>query len=326
MPRDPELVLLRDREQSAFLRKQSAFQSYIQAKERADAAYAAMQSAWEDRSAAGNALNREFEEMSRSRAINDMAWSEYKRTRESLSSRIDSLRSEADREHSAMKDCFERASSAYQYGDKSEAPYYASEGREHKARRDELNAEVGRLIDELRSAKQSVEYRTGNSGGSGYRTAKATFDSAKATHIAAQEEFRRLKAERDRCKAEFDAAQAEFLKLKEEVRKKQDAVKKKKRDTERKMVEKVDMALVKVKPFSLGSIFGQDAKIVPRTDGSGKIDVYFAGLASAGDGLGHGHAVIDRNGNVTYLRDAWSDHKDYLINDRAPKGKPTHNI
>ena len=86
------------------------------------------------------------------------------------------------------------------------------------------------------------------------------------------------------------------------------------------------MALVRSNAHYLGSLFGQNAKIVSRDDG--KTDVYFGGLAAAGDGLGHGHAVIDENGNVTYLRDAWvADHRDYLINDNADKwGKPTHNI
>lgn len=50
------------------------------------------------------------------------------------------------------------------------------------------------------------------------------------------------------------------------------------------------------------------------------------GLAAAGDGLGHGHAIIDRNGNVTYLRDAWQDHDDYLIDNAGRRGINTHRI
>ena len=79
--------------------------------------------------------------------------------------------------------------------------------------------------------------------------------------------------------------------------------------------------------FEIGTMFGQNAKVRPRDDGSGKVDVYFGGLMGAGDGFAHGHAVIDRNGNVTYLRDAWQDHEDYLIDDRPRKGNPpTHKI
>ena len=88
------------------------------------------------------------------------------------------------------------------------------------------------------------------------------------------------------------------------------------------------MALVHEKggAFYLGSIFGQDAKIRQRNDGSGKTDVFFGGLSAAGDGTGHGHAIIDRDGNVTYLRDAWQDHDDYLIDDARKRGPNTHKI
>ena len=91
------------------------------------------------------------------------------------------------------------------------------------------------------------------------------------------------------------------------------------------------MALIKSNAHYLGTIFGQDAKVVPKKDGSGKIDVYFGGLNAAGDGLGHGHATIDVNGNVTYLRDAWAtDKHDYLIDENADKkygaNAETHKI
>ena len=94
------------------------------------------------------------------------------------------------------------------------------------------------------------------------------------------------------------------------------------------IVGKVNMALVSEQDnvFYLGSIFGQDAKIVPRKDMSGKIDVYFGGLSPDGDGIGHGHAIIDRDGNVTYLRDAGQDHDDYLIDDARKRGTNTHNF
>lgn len=91
------------------------------------------------------------------------------------------------------------------------------------------------------------------------------------------------------------------------------------------------MALIKSNTHYLGTIFGQDAKVVPKKDGSGKIDVYFGGLNAAGDGIGHGHATIDANGNVTYLRDAWAtDKHDYLIDENADKkygaGTETHRF
>lgn len=54
-------------------------------------------------------------------------------------------------------------------------------------------------------------------------------------------------------------------------------------------------------------------------------------MNAAGDGLGHGHATIDANGNVIYLRDAWvTDEHDYLIDEKADKkygaNAETHKI
>lgn len=324
MSRNYELDSLKSREQEAFQRKQAAWQKYADARARASAAHDTMEAAWQDRCSAREVMNREYEAMKASSDNSHDVWEEYRRIRDYNNSRIDSLRYEADREHQEMVNCFDRASSEYQYGDKSMAPVYSQEGHEHKYRRDELNAEVSALIQEIKNAKANAEWRAPKTNNYGFHRAKDEFERAKSRHEVAQAEFKRLKAERDRLKAEFDAAHAEHTRLKEEFRRKLDEVKARKRDNDRRMVDKVNMSLVKTKPFYLGGIFGQDAKVVPRSDGSGKTDVYFAGMAAAGDGLGHGHAVIDRDGNVTYLRDAWSDHSDYLINDRAGKNKPTH--
>ena len=128
-------------------------------------------------------------------------------------------------------------------------------------------------------------------------------------------------AEFDRLQAQFKQAQAAFSHKLEEVKSERTAKK-------QQAVDKVNMALVHEKggAFYLGSIFGQDAKIRQRNDGSGKTDVFFGGLSAAGDGTGHGHAIIDRDGNVTYLRDAWQGHDDYLIDDARKRGANTHKI
>ena len=321
MPRNFELDLLKSREQDAFSRKQAAFQRYSAARDRASEAYDEMQSAWEARCRAREIMNQEYEAMQSASSHYREVWDEYGQIRDYNSARIDALRSEADREHQEMISCFERASNAYEYGDKLEAKYASEEGHGHKDRRNELNEEVQSLVREIKEAKQRAEWRASKTDSSAFHSAKAEFERAKAYHERLQARFKELKAERDWLKAEFDSAHAEHMRLKNEFQSKLGQVKSAKRESDRRAVEKVNMALVKSKPFYLGSIFGQDAKVVPRRDGSGKTDVYFAGLSAAGDGLGHGHAVIDSDGNVTYLRDAWQDHKDYLINDH---GGPTH--
>lgn len=322
MAHNYELDVLHRHEEEAFRRKQEAFSRYESAREEASAAYDRMQTAWAERCAARDTMNREFEAMKSASEAYSRIWEEFREVRDTNNPRIESLRQEADYEHQEMKNYFERASAAYQYGDKAEAKVLSEEGHAHRERRDALNEEVGELIREIKDAKRIAESRASKTDSSAYRSARSLFDKAKSLHESMETEFKRLKAVRDSCKKEFDVYQDIYLKAKDEFRRRLEEVKAAKRDNERRMTDKVNMALVKTKPFYLGSIFGHNAKVVPRDDGSGATDVYFAGLAEAGDGLGHGHAVIDQYGNVTYLRDAWTDHSDYLINDR---GRPTHN-
>lgn len=328
MSRNYELDSLKSREQDAFQRKQAAFQRYKEAKDRASDIHDEMESAWQERSSAREEMNHEYEEMQRNSEYYREVWDEYGRIRDDNNSRIESLKWEADREHQEMISCFDQASSEYEYGDKSMAPVYSQEGHEHKERRDEINAEISELAREVREARQNAEWRAPKTDSSAFHRAKEAFERAKSRHESIQAEFKRAKAERDRLKAEFDSLHEEHLRLKEEFQRKLEEVKSERAAKKQRAVDKVNMALVHEKggAFYLGSIFGQDAKIRPRDDGSGKTDVFFGGLNSAGDGIGHGHAIIDRDGTVAYLRDAWQEHDDYLIDDAKKRGTNTHKI
>ena len=221
----------------------------------------------------------------------------------------------------------ERASYAYENGNKAEAPIYAQEGHMHKDRRNALNAEISELGREVKQAKANAEASAPIVDSSAFNSAKAVFESAKSRHESARDEFRRIKAERNAAKAEFDSLQARFKRAQAAFKQRLEEVKSAKASQKQRTIDTVNMALVRSNAHYLGTLFGQDAKIVPRRDG--QIDVYFGGLNTAGDGMGHGHAVIDTHGNVTYLRDAWVSDKrnDYLIDDKADRyGKPTHKI
>ena len=328
MSKNPELDRLKTEQQSLFEQKQVAFQKFKDLQERTNIAYDVMQSAWDERTRAREHMNREFEARQSAYSHRDLVWEEYGRIRDYNNSRIESLRYEADAEHRAMQDCFEQASNAYQYGDKSEAPYYSQQGHEHKDRRDALNAEISELAREVKQAKANAEASAPRINSYAFDSAKSAFESAKARHESTQAEFKRLKAMRDSAKAEFDHLQAQFKQAQAAFNHKLGEVKLERAVKKQQTVDKVNMALVHEKrgAFYLGSIFGRDAKIRPRNDGSGKTDVFFGGLSATGDGVGHGHAVIDRDGNVTYLRDAWQDHEDYLIDDRKKRGIDTHKI
>ena len=102
MSKNPELNSLKAREQDAFRRKQVSFQNYIDAKNRANAAHDAMQTAWKERCSAREEMNHEYEDMQRSSNNYHEVWNEYGRIRDVNNARIESLRQEADYEHREM--------------------------------------------------------------------------------------------------------------------------------------------------------------------------------------------------------------------------------
>ena len=324
MSRNPELDRLKAEQQSLFEQKQAAFQRFKDLQKRTNIAHDVMQSAWDERIRARERMNREFEARQSAYSHHDSVWDEYGRIRDYNNSRIESLKYEADAEHRAMQDCFEQASNAYQYGDKSEAPYYSKQGHEHKDRRDALNAEISELAREVKQAKANAEASAPRISSYAFDSAKSAFESAKARHESAQAEFKRLKAQRDSAKAEFDRLQAQFKQAQAAFNRRLEEVKSERASRKQQSVDKANMALVKSNAHYLGALFGQNAKVVPHGDGT--THVFFGGLNAAGDGMGHGHAVIDRDGNVTYLRDAWQDHDDYLIDDARKRGANTHKI
>lgn len=304
MPRSVELDNLFARKQEAFGRKQAAFQKYVDARNRANEAHDKMQSAWDQRVAAREEMNREFESMQQSKDSRDAIWADFNRLCQENSSRINQIRQEADMEHEMMKNCFDSASAAYEYGNKADAPMYASEGHMHKDRRDDLNAEVGRLIQEINNAKANAKWQTSSSHGNSFQSAKSNFNNAKMLHESAETEFKNAKAERDAYKAEFDSAQAEFERLKDECQRKLNEIKANNQKERDRILDKAGVSYLN----------RQDAKIVKKADGT--TQVYHGGLGS-GDGLFHGHVALDQSGNKTYSRDAFEKHGSQNYTDSA---------
>ncbi len=182
MARDHELDRLKSEEQSLFQAKQAAWQRWQDAKKRASDAYDAAQAAWRDRCSAKETMNREFEAMRRSSERHQDVWDEYGRIRDANNAQIEYLKSQADYEHQQMCSCFDQASSAYEYGDKSMAPYYSQEGHAHKERRDELNTEISALAREVKDARQNAEWRAPKTDSSAFHSAKNEFERVKEEH------------------------------------------------------------------------------------------------------------------------------------------------
>ena len=302
--RNQDLDALKTREQEAFSLKQNAWKKYDEAKTRCSELHDAMQSAWNERVSARDVMNHEYEAMQNDNNNYRAVWDEYGRIRDYNNAKIESLRSEADYEHREMILCFDQASSCYQYGDKSEAPYWSEQGHSHKNLRDQLNYQISELCREVKAAKQNAEMRANKTNSSAFHRAKEAFDDAKNKHEAFQAGFKRLKAERDQFKLEFHRAEAEHRKLKEQFQRKLDEIK---TNNKREREETLDKAGV--------SLFERsDAKIVKKSDGT--IQVYHGGVGS-GDGYGHGHTALDQFGNKTYDRKAFTEHgkQNYVDNE-----------
>lgn len=302
--RNQDLDALKTREQEAFSLKQNAWKKYDEAKTRCSELHDAMQSAWNERVSARDVMNHEYEAMQNDNNNYRAVWDEYGRIRDYNNAKIESLRSEADYEHREMIRCFDQASSCYQYGDKSEAPYWSEQGHSHKNLRDQLNCQISELCREVKAAKQNAEMRANKTNSSAFHRAKEAFDDAKNRHEAFQAGFKRLKAERDQFKLEFHRAEAEHRKLKEQFQRKLDEIK---TNNKREREETLDKAGV--------SLFERsDAKIVKKSDGT--IQVYHGGIGS-GDGYGHGHTALDQFGNKTYDRKAFTEHgkQNYVDNE-----------
>ena len=313
MARDQELDRIKSEEQAAFQRKQAAWAVWDEARSRADDAYDAMQSAWDERVDAKEEMNHEYELMQASSEHYREVWDDYGRIRDANNAQIDSLRNEADSEHHEMQRCFDQASHEYEYGDKSMAPVYSQEGHEHKARRDELNAEVSRLCREVKEARQNAEWRAPKTDSSAFKAAQEKFHQAKARHEVAQTEFKRLKIERDRTKSEFRSAQAEHKRLKEAFQRRLEEVKAAKhRDRE----ETLDKAGIRYSDR-------KDAKIVKKADGTTQV---YSGGIGGGDGFGHGHVALDSSGRKTYAREAFAEHGKQNFTEETRWDGPHHGV
>lgn len=307
MSKNYELDRLKAEENIAFQRKQEAFQNYEFARKRANAAHDVMQSAWEERVRAREKMNQEFEKRKSAFEYHDSVWENYNRIRDYNNSRIESLKYDADSEHRAMQDCFDRANTEYEYGSKADAPIWSQEGHEHRERRNELNAEISALAQEVKNARDYAESCAPKVDSSAFEYAKIEFERAKYVHESTKTEFQQLKAESDSLKDTFDSLQTEFLRCKELFQRKLEEVKSNNQRERDKILDKA-----KIYGFDR-----KDAKIVKKSDDT--VQVYHGGIGK-GDGFGHGHTAINKTGDITYNRKAFAKHGSQNFKDQKDSG------
>lgn len=317
MSSNPEIERLRGESDRAFGEKQRAYgimknlgQKRFDLKSRLDAS-------WENVSSARNEMNTAYEGQQRD-------WESYQQERQSLSNKIDEVAAKADRAHQAMKDCFDRADTAYNSGNKAEAPRYSQEGKGYKLERDGYNNEKAILISR---AKMMTPPR-GN-----FHHYKSLYDAAMRTHKSLQDEYRAIKSQHESAQNDFNLAKERFETAKETLR--QSIAKERATWREEKCKECGNVIHVNIEwrysprycknckekflkqQQKIANAAGKKADEVKIrfNPATGKNDIYFGGIGDA-DSYGHGHAVVDERGSLHYLREVTlGDRKDAVVLD-----------
>lgn len=272
MAKDAELDRLKAAQDSAFQRKQTAYQ--------------VQQRAWDKRSAARDAMNRAYDAKQSAYQEQDRTWQYCQSVRNANGSRIDSLNARQEQSYQNMRSSFDSASSAHDRGDGASARSYADQGHAYKAESQDCVAERRRLVDEIRQARVPHD------------AAKASFQQAKADFDTAKRTFEQAKAEHERATADFKRAKTDFTTAADAFKRRLEHVKaegQKRRDDKKSTATRAGV------PYQY-----QD-NVWVSTDRDGNTNIYFGG-AGKPDGPGHGHYVMDRNGTVTYKRDPFDPH------------------
>ena len=186
-----------------------------------------------------------------------------------------------------MNRAYENASSAYERRDGAGASSYAADdGRRYKEEAQNYVAERRRLVEEIRVARVQLDAHK-----PGFQRAKEDFAAARQAFQAAKAAHERAQADFKRAKAEFDAAAKAFQTRLDKVK----TANQKRRDDKKSIAAKAGVPIQ------------HRNNVVVSTDTDGNTNIYFGGVG-ASDGPGHGHYVLDGNGNVTYKRDPFDPH------------------
>lgn len=270
--RDSELERLAAAQDAAFRRKQEA--------------YGAMQRAWDRRSSARDALNEAYEAKQSAYEELDRAWQRLQNVRDTNGPKIDSLNTQQEAAYQNMRRSFEAASLAYDQRDGASAKAHSLEGHAYKEESQRCVARRRELVYEIRSAKAEHD------------ALRPPFERAKEEFHAAKQAHSRAKTEHERAQAEFKERKAEAEKAKLAFHKRLDYLKaqnKQRREDRRLIAEKAGV------PYQ----YLDSVKVSKDSDGN--TNIYFGGVGEPA-GPGHGHYVMDRNGNVTYSRDPFDPH------------------
>lgn len=122
-----------------------------------ESAYQRKQAAWERRSSARAAMNRAYESKQAAYADQQAAWEAYMSVKRANGPRIDSLNAQQEQSWRNMKSAFESASLAHDMRDGASARMYADQGHAYKEESQTCAAERRQLVAEIRAARERLD-------------------------------------------------------------------------------------------------------------------------------------------------------------------------
>lgn len=286
MRTETDLDYLKAEQDRAFRHKQDAWQ--------------AQDHTWHNRRVARDSMDRAHHAKQDAYQDQQQAWEELQRLRERNGSRINHLNGQQETTYQNMKDAFERASAAYEARDGVSARTYADEGHRYKAETQEVVSERRMLIQEIRDTRANHE------------AIRPTLQRAKVEFECARDEHSRTRSEHDRARAEFERAKSDFDEATSALHAHQAAVRAQRKDDKRSLAQRAGI------PFQ----YLDDVYVSIDTEGN--VNIYFGGLGSP-EGPGHGHYVMDRDGNLVYARDPLSDHGSHNFTDYEERQHQRHS-
>ena len=204
MPEKFELERLKKDVDSAFNVKQKAYERYNYLRVQTNEAYDEMQRDWENLVEAKDRLDREYNVIydGPSREI----WENFAEFKKKTHAEIEALKREVETEKHKMDRCFAQAKSAYEYGDKGDAPLFSQRAHEHKEAMNELSKEIKAKCQAITEARMRAEREAPRSNSAEFDEARIAFEEAKERHQASRTKFLHYKRERNYLKDKFDNA------------------------------------------------------------------------------------------------------------------------
>ncbi|MBP9489562.1 putative nuclear RNA export factor SDE5 [Candidatus Saccharibacteria bacterium] len=279
-------------------------------------AVAQQNSLWQEMQNSHKQMNDEYNKMQAVYDRNQSYWNEYGKVRDRNNSEIERLKRQADLAHQNMSNAYDRASSAYNYGNKADAPGYAEEGKRYKLERDELHSRIKDLGREVKSAKAYAQNHTNSNDNSVFKKSKHEFEEARRRFNDSKQKTQIAKDKFAKSKKVFEESKSKLALIKNQQSERIKELKaetKKSRTNERALAEKAGV------PFEYLS------NVKVRREANGEVNFYFGGFDKS-DGLFHGHISMSADGEVSYIRMPLENHgsQNYTKNEKDGWGEYIH--